>query len=192
MPPLIFLRHGETDWNVEGRLQGQRDIPLNDKGRGQARRNGEALKARLGDPAAWDFVASPLGRARETMEIARRAMGLDPLAYRLDDRLKEIAFGEWEGYTGDDIERLHPELAAARRADKWAFLPPGGESYRILSDRVAAWLAGLDRPTVAVAHGGVGRVLRRHLLDLETLDAVQGDFPQDRFLVFEGGAESWV
>ena len=86
LPTLIFVRHGETNWNVEGRLQGQRDIPLNDKGRGQAKRNGETILSRVPGIAAYDFVASPLIRSRETMEIARLAMGLDPSAYRLDDR----------------------------------------------------------------------------------------------------------
>ena len=75
---LYFVRHGETDWNAERRYQGQTDIPLNDRGRAQSRRNGEALRAFLPHIAGADFVASPLGRARETMEILRDTLGLDP------------------------------------------------------------------------------------------------------------------
>lgn len=192
MPPLIFLRHGETDWNVEGRLQGQRDIPLNDNGRAQARRNGEAVARAFPDIAACDFVASPLWRSRETMEIARAAMGLDPTLYALDDRLREITFGDWEGYTTDELRLTHGELVAEREKDKWGFLPPGGESYRLLSERVGDWLAGIARPTFVVAHGGVGRVLRWLVLDIDPAEAVVMPFPQDKTLVFRNGGEDWI
>jgi broad specificity phosphatase PhoE len=191
-PILIFVRHGETDWNVAGRLQGQRDIPLNDRGRSQARRNGAAVLAAIPDIAGYDFVASPLIRSRETMEIARLAMGLDPSAYRLDDRLREITFGEWEGFTTDELRASHPELIAERERDKWRFLPPGGESYAALNARVAAWLATIERPTFAVSHGGVGRVLRKHLLGIDPRDAVAEPFPQDRVLVIRDGAGAWI
>jgi probable phosphoglycerate mutase len=189
---LIFIRHGETDWNVEGRLQGQRDIPLNDTGRAQARRNGAALRAALPAAAGFSFVASPLSRSRETMALVRRELALPADGYAMDDRLKELSFGEWEGLTEDDVRQLTPALAAAREKDKWRFLPPGGESYAVLSDRVAAWLAGLGGPTLAVAHGGVGRVLRRMVLGLDALQAITTPFPQDRVLVLEDGRERWI
>jgi broad specificity phosphatase PhoE len=192
LPPIVFLRHGETDWNVEGRLQGQRDIPLNDRGRAQAKRNGETIIAARPDVAGYDFVASPLSRTRETMEIARRAMGLDPSAYRLDERLKELTFGRWEGFTTDDIRAQRPALIAERERDKWAFVPPDGESYALLLERALGWLQTVDRPTFVVSHGGVGRVLRSHLLGVEPLQAVSDDFPQDRLLVIENGSGTWV
>jgi probable phosphoglycerate mutase len=192
LPTIVFLRHGETDWNVEGRLQGQRDIPLNDNGRAQAKRNGQAIIAAIPDIAGYDFVASPLERSRETMEIARLAMGLDPSAYHLDDRLREITFGEWEGFTTEELRQQDPDQVAARERDKWGFLPPGGESYRLLSERVEAWLASIARPTMAVSHGGVGRVLRRHLLDLDPHEAVVMPFPQDQAMLIKAGAASWI
>ena len=192
LPTIVFLRHGETDWNVEGRLQGQRDIPLNDNGRGQAKRNGKAVLAAIPDIAGYDFVASPLERSRETMEIARLAMGLDPSAYHLDDRLREITFGEWEGFTTEELRQQDPAQVAARERDKWGFLPPGGESYRLLSERVETWFAGIKRPTMAVSHGGVGRVLRRTLLDLDPHEAVAMPFPQDQAMLIRDGAASWI
>jgi broad specificity phosphatase PhoE len=192
LPTLVFIRHGETDWNVEGRLQGQRDIPLNDNGRAQARRNGRALIAAIPDIAGYDFVASPLERSRETMEIARLAMGLDPSAYHLDDRLREITFGDWEGFTTEELRERVPAMVKARETDKWGFLPPGGESYRLLSERVEAWIADIRRPTVAVSHGGVGRVLRRHFLGLDPHQAVTMSFPQDRVLLLKDGVTSWI
>ena len=113
LPTLVFLRHGETDWNVEGRLQGQRDIPLNDKGRGQARRNGEAIAAAIPEVARLRFRRKPAHprRARRWRSPAL-AMGLDPSAYRLDDRLREITFGDWEG--------LHHRRAAVRSTPSWS------------------------------------------------------------------------
>ena len=122
LPILIFIRHGETDWNAAGRLQGQRDIPLNDTGRAQARRNGTAIKAAMPEAAGFDFVASPLSRSRETMEIVRAAMGLPPEGYTTDDRLKELTFGAWEGLTDEDLRAVDAELIAARAKDKWGFL----------------------------------------------------------------------
>jgi probable phosphoglycerate mutase len=192
LPTLIFIRHGETDWNVEGRLQGQRDVPLNDTGRAQARRNGIAIKDAMPEAAAFDFAASPLSRSRETMAIVRAAMGLPPEAYAIDDRLKELTFGAWEGLTDEDLRVISPDLLAARARDKWGFVPPDGESYRVLSERVANWLADIVRPTFAVSHGGVGRVLRQMILGLEPLAAISMLFPQDRVLVFEHGRERWI
>ncbi|HVY19904.1 MAG TPA: histidine phosphatase family protein [Bauldia sp.] len=192
VPTLVFVRHGETDWNVEGRLQGQRDIPLNDRGRGQAKRNGETIRDRIPDAAKFDFISSPLSRTRETMEILRGAMGLDPKGYEVDARLLEITFGELEGFTYRDIEAREPGWSRARHADKWNYLPPGGESYHMLSVRIIGWVETLERPAVVVAHGGVGRVLRAHLLGLDKLATVSEDFPQDRVFLWRDGTGEWL
>ena len=192
VPTLVFLRHGQTDWNVEGRLQGQRDVPINAKGRIQARQNGEKVLRDVPEAPTFDFVASPLGRARETMEIARTAMGLDPAGYRIDEQLKELTFGEWEGFTYRDIEGVHPGWVAQRLADKWFFQPPGGESYEMLSARIVRWLQTVDRATVIVSHGGVGRVLRAHLLKLDPLRTVIEDFPHTSVFLWRDGEGRWL
>lgn len=196
LPFFVFVRHGETDWNAQGRLQGGQDIPLNDKGRGQARRNGEALNAFLAeigtDPASLDYVASPLGRARETMELVREGLRLEPQHYRLDERLRELTFGDWEGKTIPEIAARDAASAASRKADKWGFVPPGGESYEMLSSRIAGWLATLDRPSVIVAHGGVMRVMRGLLIDIPTGEIPVLDVPQDRVFVWRDGMDGWV
>ena len=82
--PFYLIRHGQTDWNAEGRFQGTVDIPLNETGRRQAKRNGLAFKADLPDVSGWRFVSSPLSRARETMEIIRANAGLSPKDYDLE------------------------------------------------------------------------------------------------------------
>jgi broad specificity phosphatase PhoE len=160
---LYYVRHGLTDWNAAGRLQGHLDIPLNQTGREQAAHCAKILGdlfAREGRLAAeLDYVSSPLSRARETMEIMRATLGVAPTAYALEPRLTEIAFGEWEGLTYDEVMRRDPDIVARRETDKWEFMPPGGENYRQLALRVAAWYATLTRDTVVCAHGGTGRAM---------------------------------
>jgi probable phosphoglycerate mutase len=197
-PLLIYVRHGETDWNRERRMQGQRDIPLNDKGRRQARVNGTRLKVWLDrqgiDTASFDFVASPLSRATETMELIRAALGLESTGYRLDDRLRELTFGAWEGYTLGELARVDPLAVERRKADRWGTVPPGGESYAMLRERVAPWYAELDRPTLTVAHGGVWRALRLIIAGeaREDDNATSLDVPQDRFCVIRDGVPEWM
>ena len=180
---LYYIRHGETDWNVEARLQGGRDIPINAAGRVQAHRCGGILRDLLARDrravADLDFVSSPLGRARETMEIMRAALGLDPHGYRTDARLTEVAFGRWEGFSLDELRQNEADAVAARERDKWRFVPPEGESYETMSRRVADWYAGQTRDTVAVAHGGVlrGLIVQLGIMsaqDAPVLDIVQG------------------
>lgn len=181
--PLIFVRHGQTEWNRIGRLQGKKDIPLNDVGRRQAARNGRALAALLhgGD---WRFHASPLSRARETMEIVLSEAGLAGRPIHDDPRLMEVAYGNWEGRTLPELAVEDPHAIAAREQDKWGFVPPEGESYAMLGERVAIWLAALDGPSVVAAHGGVMRVLMHLLAGLPPHDAPHLAAPQDRILVF--------
>ncbi|PWE58045.1 histidine phosphatase family protein [Metarhizobium album] len=182
---IYVIRHGQTDWNAEARLQGQKNIPLNDVGRGQASSNGETLAGILGTEAAgYDYVVSPLSRARETMERIRDAIGLPRDNYRIDDRLMEISFGAWEGSTLKELKAHTPERVAARKTAKWDFIPPGedAESYEILSWRVGSWLLSVDRPTVCVSHGGVIRSLFRLVGDTPKEEAAEIAIPQDRIL----------
>ena len=189
-PVLYYIRHGETDWNVEGRLQGRQDIPLNARGRAQASHCGDVLRdllAREGiDPAGLDYVSSPLGRARQTMELARTGMGLSPDGYRLVPELTEISFGAWEGFTIAQLRSRDPQRVAVREHDKWHFLPPGGESYKTVSARMGDWYANLTRDTVATAHGGTARGLMAALGIAKPAAAPLIDIEQGVVYVFEG------
>jgi probable phosphoglycerate mutase len=189
-PTVYYLRHGETDWNVGGRLQGRRDIPLNARGRGQATHCGGILRdllARDGrEPATLDYVSSPLGRATETMELARTALGIPAQGYATDERLAEIAFGDWEGFTIRQLRERDPVHISQREHDKWHFLPPGGESYQMMSTRVAEWYEGLTRDTVAAAHGGTARGLMAHLGIAKPAAAPLVDIAQGVVYVFQG------
>ncbi len=190
---LYFVRHGETEWNRMQRYQGQQDIPLNATGREQALRNGLTLKETLGAAAGnLDFVASPLQRTRETMEIVREAMGLPRDAYRQDARLAEINYGHWEGQLWSELPTIDPQGFAARQADFWGWCPRDGESYAMLSDRIAGWLAEVERTGVVVAHGGVMRVLRG-LVESLAPEAIQAlPVPQDKVLILEQDDARWL
>lgn len=190
---LYYVRHGETDWNVAQRYQGQRDIPLNATGRAQALRNGNALKEQLGAAAeTLDFVSSPLLRARETMEILRPPLDLPATGYRTDPRLTEIHYGHWEGQFWTELPVTDPAGFAARKADMWGWRPEGGESYRDLSERISGWLAGVECSAVVVAHGGVMRVLRGLLEGFPPSEMLNLPVLQDRVLVFTAGGSRWL
>jgi probable phosphoglycerate mutase len=186
-PLFYFVRHGETDWNAEGRLQGWRDIPLNERGRRQAAQCGNTLRdliaSRGKTSADFSFVSSPLSRASETMEILRRVMSLPPAGYAAEPRLAELSFGRWEGMTYREISAVDPALLKTRERNKWTFRPPDGESYADLLVRVQAWHAGVTGDIVATAHGGVARAVMV-LFGIRTVtDAPSGEVEQG--VVFE-------
>jgi broad specificity phosphatase PhoE len=166
-PVLYYVRHGLTEWNMQQRLQGRHDVPLLAEGRIQATRCGEILRALLARdgrvPGDLVYVSSPLVRARETMELVRAALGLPAAEYDVDARLAEIAFGDWEGLTYEDVIARDGDVVAKRERDKWGFLPPGGESYAQVTARVGAWYDALEHDAVVTAHGGTARALLAHL-----------------------------
>jgi broad specificity phosphatase PhoE len=191
LPPTVYyIRHGETDWNVAGRLQGRRDIALNARGRAQAAHCGEVLRDLLTrnkrDPAALEYVSSPLKRASETMQLVRVGLGLRAQGYRSDERLAEIAFGAWEGFTIAQLHERDPARIAQREHDKWHFVPPGGESYQMVAQRMRAWYADLARDTVVTAHGGTARGLIADLGIAKPAAAPLLDIEQGMVYVFEG------
>ena len=191
-PTLYVVRHGQTDWNVAYRLQGQMDIPINATGRGQAKANGARLAGLLDDPARYRFVSSPLGRTRETMDIVRQEMGLPNGGYETDRRIQEVSFGRWEGYTFQELKVDERDAVAARRADKWNYVPPGGESYAMLRDRVLTWLPYLDRDHVVVTHGGIIRVLRHLIEGIGEAEIAQTSIPQDRIYRIDADGGAWL
>jgi broad specificity phosphatase PhoE len=162
-PTIYYIRHGETSWNAEGRLQGVQDVPLNDLGRKQAAQAGNILADLFvrdrRDKSTLSFVSSPLGRARSTMELVRGELKLPTADYGLDDRLREIGYGEWEGSTLAEMQAEDPELFARRQLEKWTVSPPGGESYVAVQGRMQDWYDQLREDSVAVAHGGTARAL---------------------------------
>ncbi len=191
MPVLYFIRHGETEFNVAQRLQGRSETNLNARGRAQSREYAGVLcdlfERDRRQPSDYAYVSSPLLRARETMELLRSELGLDPSAYAIDDRLAEISYGEWEGLTLAEVQARDPGVLQRREQDKWDFVPPGGESYREVADRVAAWYATVTRDSVIAAHGGVARALMANFHILPEEEATHADILHGVLYVFDGG-----
>lgn len=193
-PLVYFVRHGQTDWNAEGRFQGQNEVDLNDTGRTQADRNGRLLRELIPDHATFDFVASPMRRTVETMQRLRLAMGLEADGFRTDPRLIEVHFGDWQGQRLSDLKGVMPDIFRQRRQDKWNMVPPGanGESYQMLLMRVQPWFDALSLPTVCVAHGGILRAVFRLTDTMSEADAANLTIPQDKILRMENGALDWL
>jgi probable phosphoglycerate mutase len=190
LPELWFIRHGQTDWNLERRIQGHTDIELNETGHAQARAVASLLAGLLGDPAGYDFHVSPLKRPRQTMHYICDAAGVEPARVSADDRLMEICFGEVEGQTWPSLNArgIDPEADPEAYHD-WR--PSGGESYADATVRVRDWLDSLTRPTVAVAHGGISRIVRGLVLGAPKAEIPVMRNPQWRFYRLKDGAIEW-
>jgi probable phosphoglycerate mutase len=190
-PIIYYIRHGETAWNAEGRFQGSQDIPLNDLGREQAAHAGEILVDLFTrddrTASSLAFVASPLERARHTMELVRGELQLPPDGFALDDRLREIGYGHWEGSTLQQQRESYPDVFASREIDKWGVPPPGGESYASVTLRMRDWYESLQGDTVAVAHGGTARALMVALDVATPAMAADLTIEQGAVYVFSGG-----
>ncbi|MEN0065307.1 MAG: histidine phosphatase family protein [Myxococcota bacterium] len=163
---LYFVRHGETDWNAEGRIQGRNESEsqLTARGEAQAEVNARTV-AELGVDA---IVASPLLRTRQTAAFVAAATGLQPA---FDERLAEWDAGAWSGWLYTEVREKWPEGFAAWRADMWNVRSPDGENFVDLIDRgrpaIEAILARDDARVAIVSHGFIGRVLIGDLLGLE-------------------------
>ena len=192
---MYLLRHGETEWNETGRMQGQLDSPLTPRGLRQAAAMAETL-AEL--TAGWGqprIIVSPLGRCRQTAEIVAEALGVSSDALESDARLAEMTWGQWDGLTREEIAKSDPESWELREDDKWNVAPPDGESYAMLAQRIGSWLADLppeafdDRPPalIVVSHGGVSRVLRGLYARLSPEETLSLSVSQEEFYCLRYG-----
>jgi broad specificity phosphatase PhoE len=191
-PTIYYIRHGETEWNADGRFQGSQDIPLNELGRTQAVTAGGILTdlfERDGrEVSSLAFVASPLSRARSTMELMRGTLRLPPEDYAVDARLREIGYGQWEGLTLSEMQLHDAATFAARNEDKWGVAAPSGESYASVTLRMREWFDSLLGDTVTVAHGGTMRALMVALGIATPFEAAETVIGQGVVYVFsEGG-----
>ena len=187
LPDIYFIRHGQTNWNAEGRYQGQKDIALNDFGRAQAKDNGVLLAdlfAKNNMKASdVDWSVSPLSRAIETMDIVQQAFSSDTNKVQIDNSLIEVSFGEFEGFLHNDLTSSFAKRG--ERGDKfWQFRPKNGESYVDLLDRVTPFITSLKKPSVIVSHGGIARVFRHLVTNYARVKTINWSVPQDAILQF--------
>jgi probable phosphoglycerate mutase len=178
---IYLLRHGETLWNVAGRLQGQGDSPLTWRGLQQARALGECLGREIDDLDGFRLLSSPLGRAWQTAVIVAEVLGWDPQRIALDARLKERDYGRWAGLTYAQVRERYPEDWARRQDTPWDYRVPGGESSADVAARARGWLESLPHEPrlIVVCHGQFGRVLRGLYLGLPREEIYRLEEPQD-------------
>ena len=181
LPPgltLYFARHGQTEANLAKLFSGEKNTPLTATGREQAREVGMVLRRELGARPAIAFVASPLQRARTTMEIVRETLDLPREGYAIDARLQEIDLGLWDQLTHDQARALDPAYFDKREADKWDVPALGGENYAQVAARLTEWLGALKTDTFAVSHGAATRILRGLFAGLDAAAMSALDEPQ--------------
>jgi broad specificity phosphatase PhoE len=175
MNEIYLIRHGETEWNAQGRFQGMMDSALTDTGVRQAEAIGRCL---AGLDLSFDaFVSSPLGRTRQTAAIIA---GSAPLpAAQCDDRLAEVSLGSWDGLTHFDIDAQWPGLLDDSTPFDWFFRSPDGEAYDSAFHRAECWLEERQGVTLAVSHGLISRIIRGAYSGLSRTDALSLPVPQD-------------
>jgi len=175
MVEIYLIRHGETEWNAQGRFQGKLDSALTATGVKQA----EAIGRRLaGLDIPFDaFVSSPLGRTLQTAAIIAGSAMLP--AAQCDDRLAEVSLGSWDGLTHIDIDAQWPGLLNGSTPFDWFFRSPDGESYDAAFARAECWLREQQGVTVAVSHGLVSRIIRGAYSGLSKTEALSLPVPQD-------------
>ncbi len=182
---IYLVRHGQTEFNKERRIQGRFDSPLTELGVRQAKAVAGLLKDLIREPDGWRIVASPLGRAHATAEIVGKRLGLP---VELDDRLREISWGAFDGRLRGELEAQYPDTFGRTG---WAFDAPDGEPYDEVAARVGAWLADLppepERRVIAVSHGVTGRVLRGLYANMGRDQAAIQDVPQDAVFLLQDG-----
>ncbi|MDZ4370377.1 MAG: histidine phosphatase family protein [Phenylobacterium sp.] len=183
---ILLLRHGETHWNREGRIQGRTESDLTPLGERQAlAMAGLVAELVRREEGRFRLVASPIGRARRTAAMVADATGLP---VELDDRLAEICCGEWEGRLRSEVAHIHPDAFATR---EWFFGAPGGETFEDVAARAADWLRSLEdepqRRIIAVSHGVLGRLLRGVYAGLDRQATLDQDVPQDAIYRLQNG-----
>ncbi len=190
VPPLYYIRHGQTDWNAARKVQGQTDIPLNETGHGQAANIARAIKLIEPDVTKFKIYASPLTRVRETLSYVLKEYGIDDSVVSFDDRLREVSFGDREGSTWPELnaDGIEP------RKDPEAYFhwrPANGESYADAAERIKSWLGEVQGPSIIVAHGGISRILRGILAGQSGAEFIGLKVPQTKFFKVENGEVEW-
>jgi len=191
---ICLFRHGETEWNTEGRYQGHMNSPLTSRGITQARENARILRQNFSLLPPFTVYASPLGRVKETALIMLDELGMPTDIISYDDRLMEASFGDCEGLTEAEVAQKYPEFWKKRLTDCWNACPPFGESYADLSSRVYDWYNDVkfSGTTIVICHAMTSRVMRGMYMDVSQQEIVNLPKPHDGFFKLFYGKVSHV
>ena len=190
LPTIYLLRHGETEWNVEGRYQGQLDSPLTKKGERQAEMNALKLKRYL-NMKKTKLFSSPLGRAKSTSLIIANMLNIDVSKIIFEEQIQEFNYGVFEGKTKAFCKKEFADEFEARERNKWSYILEGGESYEMVTKRLNLWLESVqhEEVIVVVAHEMINRALRGIYLNLEREEILTLFQPNDILIKLENGYE---
>ena len=185
--PIVFVRHGETDWNARGLIQGSIDTDLNERGHAQARAVAELIAFRKSEWLDYQVIVSPQRRARQTAGYIIDALGKS--IDGVEGRVRELGFGVWEGkpfweLKASPVYPAHPE-------ERFYWRPEGGESYEDGVARVNEWRSVLTRPTLVISHGAVGRCLMGAVAGLGPRQIVELRTPQGAYCRLQNGQIDW-
>ncbi|HCH6352133.1 TPA: histidine phosphatase family protein [Vibrio parahaemolyticus] len=182
---IFVLRHGETEFNADKKLQGHCNSSLTSKGSDQARRVGTTLKQYV-ENRPFRVYSSTLGRALQTSQIVCEELNYSYENLNKEPRLKEFSLGEWEQRTIPSLEQEVPNLLAQ---NDWYLQAQNCETYESVRERLSSWLSDVthDEDIVVVSHGLTGIVLRGLLLGMDYTQVWQQDLPQGAFFIIEDG-----
>ncbi len=185
--PIIFVRHGETDWNKNGLIQGSIDTDLNETGKAQAAYVAGLLAKMSAQLEDYQIICSPQRRAQQTADAILKAMGrkLDDV----DHRVKELGFGVWEGKPFWELKAS--PVYPADSESRFFWRPELGESYEDGVARVSDWRSALTKPTLVISHGAVGRCLMGSFTGLGPEALVNLPTPQGKYCVLNDKTMQW-
>ncbi len=185
--PIIYVRHGETDWNKLGLIQGSVDTDLNEIGHAQAKAVGALLALRKHEWRDFQIFVSPQKRARQTLAHILEALGRED--HSLEPQVRELEFGVWEAKPFWELKAS--PVYPADSEGRFFWRPEGGESYEDGVARVNQWRSTLTSPTLVVSHGAVGRCLMGSTAGLSPRELVTLRTPQGAYCRLEHGQISW-
>jgi len=189
LPIIYFIRHGQTDWNEQGLIQGTEETDLNATGVRQAQAVADALTPKEPLLRSFDFYVSPQIRAQHTMKIICAAQPRDFHTVKIEPRVRELGFGIWEGKPFNDL-RNQPDYPYGQ-ASHYEWRPKSGESYADGVKRVDGFLRELKNPTLIVAHGAIGRCLIGYVCRIPRIDITHLATPQGCYCVLQDGKYQW-
>jgi probable phosphoglycerate mutase len=187
---IYLLRHGETVWNRQRRMQGRLDSPLTLKGIRQAEALGRLMRQLIGAGEGHRMLASPLPRAWQTAAIVAETMEYAADRIERHELLLEMTWGDWDGLTAEEITARDPELWQARIDDRWTVPPPGGgETQQDIIDRAARFLGRVEdgERLIVVAHGALGRAMRVAYQNAAAEEMLRMDEPHDAVFHLQNG-----
>jgi probable phosphoglycerate mutase len=185
--PIVFIRHGETDWNKQGLIQGSIDTDLNAQGHAQAKAVAALLALRAQEWADFQIIVSPQRRARQTAGYVFAALSRSD--HEIDHRVRELGFGIWEGKPFWELK--DSPIYPADPEGRFFWRPEGGESYEDGVARITEWRAALTRPTLVISHGAVGRCLMGSVAGLSPRELVGLPTPQGAYCKLHNGQIDW-